>query len=299
MNRKRKEYQRVWIANKRTAIRIKTVRQKTDLNKFTLETSDNSDSEQEHAVLINSGKCMWVHDSIDADASAELMHEADDVWENVDSECLHGDVSSSSDSESEDVDIVSELRRWTADARVKGSQVNKLLPILKKANLKVPLSAKTLMQMQGEVQSRTLSGGDYLYLGVKNGLESVLSNVSMDELRKISEIHLAFNIDGLPLFSSSSYSLWPILCYAMNIKQHKVFVLALFGGNCKPSDLAFIQETVDELHCLVSTGIRIQDTTVPCILKMCVCDAKARQLSSSPDTLGMINVPSEENMLVV
>ena len=44
------------------------------------------------------------------------------------------------------------------------------------------------------------------------------------------QVDLAFNINGVPLFSSKSYSLWPILCYMMNVSPLEVFVVALYGG---------------------------------------------------------------------
>jgi hypothetical protein len=55
----------------------------------------------------------------------------------------------------------------------------------------------------------------------------------------MDEIQLVLNVDGLPLFHASNNLLWPVLCYAANIKPHKVFVAAVCGGKSKPCILEF------------------------------------------------------------
>ena len=200
---------------------------------------------------------------------------------------------SDSDQEINTFDIQSDLRAWAVDFNVSQTQLSKLLPIIKKCHSSIPLSAKTLMKMpeNKEMRTRTVSGGDYMYFGVLKGLNNVYS-ADCKAFADINKIELAVNIDGVPLFRSSSYSLWPILCYARNIQPNQVFVVAVYGGKSKPCDLDFLDEAVDELNELVSKSVALQgsilaivtdvvpsnDKQLEIVLKFCVCDAPARAM---------------------
>ena len=202
------------------------------------------------------------------------------AWDLLDTECLReSDVDSNTNTDSDESSLAVELKTWFVENDVSRSQLDKLLAILKKYHSDLPLSSKTLLKTpeQQNVDVAAVSGGDYVYFGLHKGLCEVL-NDSEDMLSTMSEIELAFNIDGLPLFSSSSYSLWPVLCYAMNISPHKVFIVALYGGKSKPRDLVFIEQTVNELNDLLLNGLDIGGRRLKCIAKMCVCDAVARAM---------------------
>jgi len=70
----------------------------------------------------------------------------------------------------------------------------------------------------------------------------------------VCQVDLASNINGVPLFSSSSYSLLPILCYMMNVSPLEVFVVALYGGTMRP---AILNEAVNELNNSLLTGVQV------------------------------------------
>lgn len=53
---------------------------------------------------------------------------------------------------------------------------------------------------------KTVSGGDFMFFGVLNGLNNILV-ANKESFVDIQSIDLAFNVDGVPLFHSSSYSL--------------------------------------------------------------------------------------------
>jgi len=118
-----------------------------------------------------------------------------------------------------------------------------------------------------------MSGGDYIYLGFRETLCELLKGC-----HDVAELQLALNVDGVPLFASSKYSVWPVLCYAMNVKPHRVFVVALYGGYSKPCNLQFLQESINELKLLSRDGLIIDGRKTSCIPKMCVCDAVARSM---------------------
>ena len=51
-------------------------------------------------------------------------------------------------------------------------------------------------------------------------------------------LELQINVDVLPLFKSSSTVLWPILCLVKWPLPSEPFVVGVFCGQSKPSDLS-------------------------------------------------------------
>lgn len=246
-----------------------------------VQSSSNSDDDETiHTGIVDNHKQVNnVHHSDDYDTDISSTA-SDGCWDNIDFLCdkhSASDSCSNSDTDSTEHDLKSLLQSWAVDCNVTHHQLNVLLPILKLFHPDLPLSAKTLLQTPQDIKTCSVSGGDYLYFGVEAGLSAILTD-KVDFLSKNSEIELALNVDGLPLFVSSSYSLWPVLGYVMNVLPLEVFVIALYGGYSKPSDLKFLDEVVEELNRLIKTGINVGGVHLNCVLKMCVCDAPARSM---------------------
>jgi hypothetical protein len=70
----------------------------------------------------------------------------------------------------------------------------------------------------------------------------------------------------------SCYSLWLVLGYMTTVKQQQVFVIALFGGYSKPSDLSYLTDIITELNDLLKVELSHMEN---CALKFCVCPAMA------------------------
>ena len=119
-------------------------------------------------------------------------------------------------------------------------------------------------------------GGDYTYFGLAKGIETALSP---DVLAMVRTIELSFNIDGLPVYKSTNMSLWPIQCSIANVPQTKPFVVALYSGCQKPTNLDFLKDFVSELKNVMSNGIRIRDgPLIPVMVRCIICDAPAKAL---------------------
>lgn len=100
-----------------------------------------------------------------------------------------------------------ELRSWVSKYHISQCAVNDLLTILHSSGLdRLPQSCKTLMQTPKKVLIRNVAGGRQWYNGIENGLRVALKNIKSDLV-----LQLHFNIDGLPIFNSSTASFWPIL----------------------------------------------------------------------------------------
>ena len=58
-----------------------------------------------------------------------------------------------------------------------------------------------------------ISGGQYVYYGLKKGIEQTLSHHEGHE----GALELSFNIDGMPVYKSRHTSVWPIQGSITNI----------------------------------------------------------------------------------
>lgn len=73
-------------------------------------------------------------------------------------------------------------------------------------------------------------------------------------------IKIQLNIDGLPLFRSSSGQFWPILGWLENIGKWEPFIIGLFYGNSKPKNVSpYLNALVEEINQLVTHGIVYAD----------------------------------------
>ena len=68
---------------------------------------------------------------------------------------------------------------------------------------------------------------------------------------------LLINIDGLPLFKSSSKQFWPILAILKGISHSTPFVIGIFCGHTKPTSLdEYLADFVQEMQRLRENGVR-------------------------------------------
>jgi len=137
--------------------------------------------------------------------------------------------------------------KWTR------SSVNELLSVLRENNAELPKDARTLLRTPRHVNIQEKCDGSYFYSGIRTGIERILSQNNFDG----DTISIKFNVDGLPLFRSNNFQLWPILGYFHNFE---VFVVAIYGGNSKPKPLNdYMGDFVTELSDLLQNGIEIFD----------------------------------------
>lgn len=93
-------------------------------------------------------------------------------------------------------------------------------------------------------------------------------------------LELNFNMDGLPLFKSSSKEFWPFLgqVHKMNY-LYEPFPIAVYCGDGKPKDLTcYLGKFVDECNLLEENGIDIGGKHFQVREKASICDRPARSL---------------------
>ena len=181
-----------------------------------------------------------------------------------------------SDESSFDIPNAEELlRNWALKHNATNSSITDLLTVLRILGLNLPKDSRTLMKTPRNASSKIskISGGEYTFFGVANGIKKTLEFASKPDVEKLE---LSFNIDGLPIFSSKKLSVWPIQATIDNIEtvSSKPFIVALFCGVQKPQDNEFLKDTINELDQLLDTGVDGKCVEV----KSIICDAPARAM---------------------
>jgi hypothetical protein len=140
------------------------------------------------------------------------------------------------------------------------------------------LLTQTLLKTPKDVVTSQKSGGEYIYLDICKQLRKVVMQLSECALQNLEELEISLNVDGIPLFKSSSTSLWPILCAIVNITPVHVFPVAILCGSSKPSDLLFLTDTVKDLSSLFQCGLEVGSKKFSVHLRCIVCDAPAKAM---------------------
>ncbi|XP_028417018.1 uncharacterized protein LOC114544776 [Dendronephthya gigantea] len=164
------------------------------------------------------------------------------------------------------------LATWATKNKCQRTAVNELLQILRGQGLCLPKDSRTLLQTPREVITLSKCGGQYVYLGIEAGITDILSkNASLIE--KHTTVDLMINVDGLPLFKSSTSQFWPILGYFNKVE---VFIIALFYGNSKPSSVDdYLDDLIEELDKLKIHGVNFEGRQLAFNLRCFCCDAPA------------------------
>lgn len=115
------------------------------------------------------------------------------------------------------------IKNWALDFNISHAALNSLLEIL---NMRIdnvlPKDARTLLDTNRENLHISISApGRYWHNGLIKCLKKIYDNVSCLP----NEISLYINVDGLPVFNSSRYQFWPILCTISEITNLAPFVV--------------------------------------------------------------------------
>ena len=117
---------------------------------------------------------------------------------------------SSSFTDNDEISIKDSLSYWAVQYQVSLVAVSALLSILKPYFPSLRVDSRTLLKTPLKYNINPLvSGGEYCHLGIEIGLRQIFKNSFLNN--NLICFELQFNIDGLPLFKSSSSTLWPIL----------------------------------------------------------------------------------------
>ncbi len=239
------------------------------------------------------------------DVPLEIYHDSvEDVSQNVENECatdifydafdddifndfengMPADASDfdleSSDSEdaaSEKLDDTRGLAERAAEYNISQNALSALLKILKQKGLNVPLDARTLMCTERKCNVKNVAGGSYYHFGISNSVVAELASLDFD-LRVLTDtLTLRIHMDGLPLFRSTTLSLWPILARIKEIPNSNVFMIGLYSGVTKPSQLQeYLNEFIQDFKAVIHEGIQHNGGHRVTAPDAFICDAPAR-----------------------
>jgi len=252
-----------------------------ELNKPIPETSQK-------CVAEASGDCADVNDSVSVtDDISELLpsdgiaHVSTINTDYFDSADTLSDVSDTvSDISDPDDSVVSELQKWAGDHNVSHAAIGDLLKIVRKRYPELPKDSRTLLLTCGTVQVQSVAGGSYHHFGLVASLTNIIDKYGVCDTDTI--IKLQVNIDGLPLFRSSSAQFWPILGLVTNCPVREPFVIGLFYGKSKPTKAAeYLQQFVDEFCGVQHDGFWHNNKQYTVLLSAVVCDMPARAFVKS------------------
>ena len=177
--------------------------------------------------------------------------------------------------ETDEFNITEELARWAVSNNISHKATTDLLKVLQHVIPDLPNDSRTLLGTNKIIKCTSVAGGDYFYFGVQYWLEKYVNLMGANICPNI--LHININIDGIPLFKSSTTSLWPILASISDNQKSDVFPVALFGGTSKPNSVNdYLSEFVAEMKILENTGFVFEGKIFNIFLNAVICDAPAR-----------------------
>jgi len=212
---------------------------------------------------------------------------------------LFSDQTLNSDSESlEDLEPVSNstlsqcLREWTITYNITHAALRGLLNILPPflhTETRLPSDPRTLMQTPRNLELISISGGHYVHFNLFKNLRKKLCtgiDISITKLipilKKMQDsleyplISISIGIDGIPASRSNNTQFWPILAKIDQTVDRSPFVVGIFYGNSKPTDLEFMKYFIKEFADLELNGIDFLNVKYSVRLSSIIADAPAR-----------------------
>ena len=198
---------------------------------------------------------------------------------------------SDSDSEGESQgrsNIRSELAQWRIKHGITDSALSDdsdLLSILRPHHRELPKDPRTIQKASSAsniqiANIKAVSGGSYYHFGITP--EVLLQLQNSHSLRMAAEesgaLSMQLNVDGIPLFKSTNGQFWPVLGKIDKPFAGTPFVIGLYYGTAKPSDLNFLQDFCHDYGKLKESGITLPDsnTVLSFSISALICDAPAR-----------------------
>lgn len=216
--------------------------------------------------------------SVNSDVNNCLVNDsADNVIDSI------SDNSIASLSNIESLGLENKLREWALKNQDKLclNVVSELLVILRSEGFSnLPRTAQTLLgthhhRVLSQMKSSKCTSGEYVYLGIKNGLEKIISSTYKED-----EIKVFVHVDAMQLFNSSRVSVRPL-----SVKRgHKdydsrPFAAAIFCGDSKPQNIAeYMDDFIQEANDLISSGLTIDGKTYKFTINGFIADSPARAL---------------------
>lgn len=169
--------------------------------------------------------------------------------------------------------FVSWFQEWAIRNRISHVALNELMKGIKPKYPELPSDARSLLRTPRKVNVEDVKRGQYYHFGLQNCIEQLVSQYSV-QLSQIVKVNI--NIDGLPLFKSSTSQVYPILCNLVE-NYDLVNVIGIYYGDEKPSDAnEFLTDFVEEAITLSKYGIQINNEIYQFKINTFICDVPTK-----------------------
>ncbi|XP_062702680.1 uncharacterized protein LOC134285602 isoform X2 [Aedes albopictus] len=198
-----------------------------------------------------------------------ITFSTDNQSKSVDSQTIN-DVTLKSDERN----LIADIRKWAAEHHIPQLALKSLIGILNSnLGLQLPKDPRSIMRTPRNIDLVPMKEkGQYWH----QGLESCLKRIFRDMSTSMS-ISLNVNIDGLPIYKSTTKNFWPILCNIYEFPEIAPFTVGIFYGIGKPKDVnEFMNAFVEELMSLIQSGISINGCQLSIAIRCFICDTPAR-----------------------
>uniref|UniRef100_A0A182NN00 Uncharacterized protein n=1 Tax=Anopheles dirus TaxID=7168 RepID=A0A182NN00_9DIPT len=175
----------------------------------------------------------------------------------------------------ENMSTIDGIRYWALKHNASHASIDTILKVFKRANIKVPANAKTLLKTKRNASTEIteISGGQFWYHGIKKSILNYFRSTKC--LSRL--LSLTFSVDGLPLHNNSTMQFWPILFSIYEVPKAPVMTAAIFCGLKKPQSIEeYLRPMVEELNSLTSHGMTIHGESIAVKVRAIVADTPAR-----------------------
>ena len=185
-----------------------------------------------------------------------------------------------SDSDTEEKDSFSfreAFASWAISRNICQNAIDELLSIFRQFpwGQSMPKSCRSLVGTLRKVSLKPCAAGNYFHFGILTQLLKVLSVI--DENSIPVEILLKISVDGIPMSKSGKSQLWPLTGLISNLEFQRVFLIGLWQGESKPSNVnEFLREFIEEAKKLSDEGFTFRGKRIRFQIVLYICDAPAR-----------------------
>jgi hypothetical protein len=255
-----KEYHRRWRKRRAELAALADSSSEEDINEHSIQVLDNS----EGTLTPEAASVEETHS--DNEFIPDVLSFSESDWDD------HRD-SDSDESEPLEPDFSEKLASLVIEHKCTTSFVNSLLGILRDQGMPLPKDKRTLLGTPRKIEYKQMGDGQYVYFGIEASIKKCLSRCD-SSIQEHDCIAILVNVDGVPLFKSSSVQLWPILCKFIHFDP---FPVAVFCGKSKPGPVEdYLKDFLEEYITLRQNGIEHNGKKINVVIKAFICDAPAR-----------------------
>jgi hypothetical protein len=164
------------------------------------------------------------------------------------------------------------LRDWAIGNHISHVASTELMTRVKPKYPELPTDARSLLKTPRKINVQSIPPGYYYHFGLRDCIEELVSRY----FENLPSIRVNVNVDGLPLFKSSSSQVYPIL---RNLVENysQVNVVGICYGKEKPGDAnLFLRAFTEEAINFTLNGVTINGHNYAFKINAFICDVPAK-----------------------